>query len=36
MVTSGRIVLIRGSMCCPAGGVFSVCGNLHSLVAVSL
>ena len=36
MVPSGRIVLIRGSTCCPDGGVFSACGNLHSLVASSL
>ena len=36
MVPYGRIALIRDSICCPNGGVFSVCGNLHSLVAVSL
>ena len=36
MVPSGRIELIRGCTCCPDGGVFSACGNLHSLVAGSL
>ena len=36
MVPSGRIALIRGSTCCPDGGVFSACGNLHSLVTGSL
>ena len=36
MVLSGKIALIRGSTCCPYGGVFSACGNLHSLVAGSL
>ena len=36
MVPSGRILLILGSTCCPDGGVFSACGNLHSLVAGSL
>ena len=36
MVPSGRIALICGSTCCPDGRVFSVCGNLHILVAGSL
>ena len=36
MVASGRIALISGSACCPDGGVFSACRNLHSLVAGSL
>ena len=36
MVPSGRILLIRGFTCCPDGGVFSACGNFHSLVAGSL
>ena len=36
MVPYGRIALIRGSTCCPNGGVFSACGNIQSLVAGSL
>ena len=36
MVPYGRIALIHGSTCCPYGGVFSACGNLHSLLDGSL
>ena len=36
MVPSGRIALICGSTYCTDVGVFSACGNLHSLVSGSL